>query len=112
MAVPSLWTFSDLKILLKALFQPYLHGVHTGNLLAVLEVRLTFNSYHVYSYVSLLAHLGFNPLDMIPGRLGVPQTRLSGFEKFEAPDPAEWTSKGYAIVNADPRGVYDSEGDI
>ncbi|KAJ5355920.1 alpha/beta-hydrolase [Penicillium concentricum] len=55
---------------------------------------------------------GFNPLDMIPGRMGVPRSRLSGFEKFEAPDPAKWTAKGYAIVNPDPRGVYDSEGDI
>ncbi|KAE8406400.1 alpha/beta-hydrolase [Aspergillus pseudonomiae] len=55
---------------------------------------------------------GFNPLDMIPGRVGVPQNRLSGFEKFEAPDPAEWTARGYAIVNPDPRGTYDSEGDI
>ncbi|KAE8347389.1 hypothetical protein BDV24DRAFT_157681 [Aspergillus arachidicola] len=55
---------------------------------------------------------GFNPLDMIPGRMGVPRNRLSGFEKFEAPDPAEWTARGYAIVNPDPRGTYDSEGDI
>ncbi|KAE8360997.1 alpha/beta-hydrolase [Aspergillus caelatus] len=55
---------------------------------------------------------GFNPLDMIPGRMGVPRNRLSGFEKFEAPDPAEWTARGYAIINPDPRGTYDSEGDI
>lgn len=55
---------------------------------------------------------GFNPLDLIPGRVGVPQHRLSGFEKFEAPDPAEWTAKGYAIVNPDPRGTYDSQGNI
>jgi predicted acyl esterase len=55
---------------------------------------------------------GFNPLDMIPGRMGVPRNRLSRFEKFEAPDPAEWTARGYAIVNPDPRGTYDSEGDI
>ncbi|KAE8422997.1 alpha/beta-hydrolase [Aspergillus pseudocaelatus] len=51
-------------------------------------------------------------LDIVPGRVGVPQNRLSGFEKFEAPDPAEWTARGYAIVNVDPRGVYDSDGDI
>jgi predicted acyl esterase len=48
----------------------------------------------------------------MPGRVGVPVARLSGFEKFEAPDPAEWTARGYAIVNVDSRGVYDSEGDI
>ncbi|KAI8297952.1 hypothetical protein K4K61_012243 [Colletotrichum sp. SAR11_59] len=27
-------------------------------------------------------------------------------------DPAEWVPKGYAVVNADARGVGDSEGDI
>ncbi|CAG7931568.1 unnamed protein product [Penicillium olsonii] len=51
-------------------------------------------------------------LDIIPGRVGVPKNRVSSFEKFEAPDPAEWTARGYAIVNADSRGVFDSEGDI
>ncbi|KAJ5901239.1 alpha/beta-hydrolase [Penicillium tannophilum] len=51
-------------------------------------------------------------LDVVPGRVGVPKSRVSGFEKFEAPDPAEWTARGYAIVNVDARGVYDSEGDI
>ncbi|KAJ5090324.1 hypothetical protein N7532_009008 [Penicillium argentinense] len=51
-------------------------------------------------------------LSIVPERVGVPEKRLSGFEKFEAPDPAEWTARGYAIVNVDPRGVYDSEGDI
>jgi predicted acyl esterase len=49
---------------------------------------------------------------MLPGRAGVPKERLSGFEKFEAPDPAEWTARGYCLVNPDPRGVYESEGDI
>ncbi|OJJ06472.1 hypothetical protein ASPVEDRAFT_140358 [Aspergillus versicolor CBS 583.65] len=51
-------------------------------------------------------------LSIIPDRVGVPESRVSGFEKFEAPDPAEWTARGYAIVNVDSRGVYDSEGDI
>ena len=27
-------------------------------------------------------------------------------------DPAEWVPKGYAIVNVDPRGINDSEGDM
>lgn len=49
---------------------------------------------------------------MVPGRIGVPQSRLSGFEKFEAPDPAEWVGRGYAVVNVDARGVYDSDGNI
>ncbi|KAJ5413813.1 hypothetical protein N7509_000440 [Penicillium cosmopolitanum] len=55
---------------------------------------------------------GFLSLDLIPGRVGVPQNKLSGFESFEAPDPAEWTSRGYAIVNVDIRGVFNSTGDI
>jgi hypothetical protein len=56
--------------------------------------------------------IGFFRLDMVPGRVGVAKDRLSGFEKFEAPDPAEWTSRGHAIVNPDPRGAYDSEGNL
>lgn len=49
---------------------------------------------------------------MVPGRVGVPANRLSGFEKFEAPDPAEWTARGYAIINPDSRGAFDSEGNL
>ncbi|KAM0547534.1 hypothetical protein ACHAPJ_010278 [Fusarium lateritium] len=44
--------------------------------------------------------------------LGVPKSSLSGLEKFEAPDPAEWCPRGYAIVQPDARGCYHSEGDI
>ncbi|KAF4334683.1 cocaine esterase [Fusarium beomiforme] len=55
---------------------------------------------------------GFFCLDLVPGRVGVPKNRLSGYEKFEAPDPAEWTARGYAIVNVDNRGSWDSEGDL
>jgi len=35
---------------------------------------------------------------------------VSGLQKFEGPDPAEWVAHGYAIVNPDPRGVFMSEG--
>ncbi|KAF5238961.1 hypothetical protein FANTH_10133 [Fusarium anthophilum] len=55
---------------------------------------------------------GFFCLDLLPGRVGVPKSRVSGYEKFEAPDPAEWTARGYAIVNVDVRGSWDSEGDL
>lgn len=48
----------------------------------------------------------------MPYRTGVPRSWTSDLEKFEAPDPAEWCPRGYAIVNVDPRGVGDSEGDI
>ncbi|GLB10313.1 hypothetical protein AtubIFM57258_006716 [Aspergillus tubingensis] len=44
--------------------------------------------------------------------LGVPKSSLSGLEKFEAPDPAEWCPRGYIVVNVDARGCFDSEGDI
>lgn len=37
---------------------------------------------------------------------------ISGLQKFEGPDPAEWVSHGYAVVNADARGSYSSEGDM
>ncbi|KAK4936720.1 hypothetical protein LTR10_022444 [Elasticomyces elasticus] len=53
---------------------------------------------------------GPNSLDMLPGRFGVPKDRVSGFEKFEGLDPAEWVARGYAIVNVDLRGSWDSEG--
>ncbi|OJJ07753.1 hypothetical protein ASPVEDRAFT_57030 [Aspergillus versicolor CBS 583.65] len=55
---------------------------------------------------------GFLTLHLVPGRVGVPQSRLSGYESFEAPDPAEWTARGYAVANVDIRGFFDSTGDI
>ena len=48
----------------------------------------------------------------MPFRAGVPRSWTSDLEKFEAPDPAEWCPRGYAVVNVDPRGVFDSDGDI
>ncbi|MBV9529068.1 CocE/NonD family hydrolase [Sphingomonas sp.] len=44
--------------------------------------------------------------------LGLDLSKLSGLEKFEAPDPAWWVARGYAVCNPDPRGSYRSEGDI
>lgn len=44
--------------------------------------------------------------------LGLPKESLSGLEKFEAPDPADWCPRGYAIVQPDARGCFNSEGDI
>ena len=51
-------------------------------------------------------------LDNAPFRQGIPQSRLSGFQDFEGPDPAEWVPRGYAIVNVDARGIFDSQGDV
>ncbi|KAJ1325493.1 hypothetical protein MN608_08686 [Microdochium nivale] len=55
---------------------------------------------------------GVFSLDLIPGRAGVHQSRLSGYESFEGPDPAEWTARGYAVVNVNIKGAFDSEGDL
>jgi predicted acyl esterase len=49
---------------------------------------------------------------MAPFRVGIPHERTSGFEKFEAPDPAEWAERGYAVINIDARGAYNSDGVI
>lgn len=44
--------------------------------------------------------------------VGVPGSQTSGLEKFEGPDPAEWCPRGYAMVQPDSRGAFNSEGDI
>lgn len=49
---------------------------------------------------------------MAPFRVGLAKDRTSGYEKFEAPDPADWCERGYAIVNVDARGAGMSEGNI
>ncbi len=38
------------------------------------------------------------------------QIRASRFTGFEAPDPAFWTGQGYAVVQADVRGMHRSPG--
>ncbi|KZM28339.1 uncharacterized protein EKO05_0010454 [Ascochyta rabiei] len=55
---------------------------------------------------------GVHGLHLQPGRFGVPYERTSTYEKFEGLDPAEWVAKGYAVVNFDLRGTWDSEGII
>lgn len=44
--------------------------------------------------------------------LGMDQSGLSGLMKFEGPDPAFWCMHGYAVCNPDPRGAFNSDGDI
>lgn len=69
------------------------------------------------------ALLGFSPFGkkfsglamlnmMTPWNVGVPVGHLSGLEKFESPDPAEWIPRGYAIISADTRGTGDSDGPV
>lgn len=40
------------------------------------------------------------------------QSPLSGLEKSESPDPAYWCNQGYAVINPDARGAFNSQGDI
>lgn len=42
--------------------------------------------------------------------IGIGDLRCSRFTAFEAPDPVYWTGQGYAVVQADIRGMYKSEG--
>ncbi|KAF4473174.1 Cocaine esterase [Fusarium agapanthi] len=49
---------------------------------------------------------------MAPYRAGTALDRTSGYEKFEAFDPAEWAERGYAVLNIDARGTGHSEGVI
>ncbi len=35
---------------------------------------------------------------------------ISKYAAFEAPDPAFWVPRGYAIINPDPRGTWGGEG--
>lgn len=44
--------------------------------------------------------------------IGVPPGTVSRMAKFESADPAYWCRYGYAVANADPRGVGHSQGDI
>jgi predicted acyl esterase len=58
--------------------------------------------------------------DKLPDRLGEFLMRFSGvkfgklnrsrFAGFESPDPAQWVENGYAVVQADMRGMHKSEG--
>ncbi|KAJ5775816.1 uncharacterized protein N7511_000827 [Penicillium nucicola] len=50
--------------------------------------------------------------NMGPYRMGIPFQRLSGYETFEGPNPAEWAERGYAVVDVDARGCGYSEGDV
>ncbi|UDD56846.1 hypothetical protein AFCA_004368 [Aspergillus flavus] len=50
--------------------------------------------------------------NMGPWRIGIPYQNLSGYETFEGPNPAEWCSRGYAVIDVDARGSGHSEGNL
>ena len=57
----------------------------------------------------------YSALDMLPictWKCCVPDSDLSGLEKFEGLDPADWCPKGYAIISVDTRGAGHSDGQI
>ncbi|MEV7085559.1 CocE/NonD family hydrolase [Streptomyces sp. NPDC093085] len=55
-------------------------------------------------------HLG--NAKMFPNRFGIPRSRVSGLQSWEGNDPAYWCLHGYAVVQVDARGAFDSQGDI
>lgn len=58
---------------------------------------------------------GYQTLDntkMFPNRFGIARKALSGLQSWEGNDPAYWCAHGYAVVQVDARGTFDSEGDI
>ncbi|PWY93530.1 alpha/beta-hydrolase [Aspergillus sclerotioniger CBS 115572] len=55
---------------------------------------------------------GISMLKVLPWGLGIPEGVLSGLEKFEGPDPAEFVPRGFAIINVDSRGCGDSDGTV
>ena len=57
-------------------------------------------------------HNGISMMKKVRWGVGVPDGTLSGLERFEGPDPAEYCPQGFAIVNVDSRGAGDSEGSI
>ena len=48
--------------------------------------------------------------DIFPNH-GVDPAWVSKYAGFEAPDPLYWTRHGYAVINVDPRGTWNSQGD-
>lgn len=55
---------------------------------------------------------GLTVMGIMPWGMGIPDGTLSGLERFEGPDPAEYCPRGYAIVNVDARGSGDSDGSV
>jgi predicted acyl esterase len=67
-------------------------------------------------------------MNELPERMGITKDMYSGYETFEGPDPAFWyvlfsrqisrvehfhrVPKGYAVVQVDARGSWNSEGNM
>jgi predicted acyl esterase len=57
-------------------------------------------------------HTGTSRYDMYPNRAGVQDEWLSPYAIFEGPDPSYWCAHGYALIVADSRGSWCSDGDL
>jgi uncharacterized protein len=57
-------------------------------------------------------HTGTSRYHRYPDRGGVRDEWLSPWALFEGPDPAYWCPHGYAVIVADSRGSWHSEGDL
>lgn len=67
-----------------------------------LPIILTYSSYGKH---------GPKTFDMFPNS-GVPKGSVSKYTVWEGPDPLYWTKQGYAMINADARGSWGSEGNL
>jgi predicted acyl esterase len=63
------------------------------------------------------AIISWSPFGKRPGdtekewqTMGVPPGTVSRMTKFESADPGYWCHQGYAVINADPRGIGHSQG--
>jgi uncharacterized protein len=50
-------------------------------------------------------------VENFPGSPGVAKGQISKYTAFEAPDPVEFGKNGLAVVNVNPRGMWNSTGD-
>ncbi|MEH7521333.1 hydrolase [Priestia megaterium] len=50
--------------------------------------------------------------DLFENRMDVPSEWEDGLNKFEGPNPGYWVNQGYAIIHPDPRGIFNSNGNI
>jgi predicted acyl esterase len=46
------------------------------------------------------------------GNTGLKDEDFNQYTTFEAPDPVYWCRNGYIIINADPRGAWNSQGEL
>jgi predicted acyl esterase len=46
------------------------------------------------------------------GNTGLDEKDFNEYTRFEAPDPVYWCRNGYIVIYSDPRGAWNSEGDL